>query len=470
LATLSRRDFIKLIGAGGLGLAIAMSGLDKLPGVRPKLREAYASGLGSWSLGAVTTAVAVHAALLPSGKIFYLAGSGFHNPSRQGPYLARILDLGTGNEKEFSMTKDLFCCGMTNLADGNIMLAGGTELYQNDASSCNGKWHGLNLNTIVDWQSDTLVAAAPMAHGRWYPTCVTLTDGRVITFDGSDEYGTENQLVEVYDPTVNAWSINYDPGSNATYCVGSVDAGLCAGAGSPCYGGQASGVAPKIGLYPRMHLLPTGKISTCGMHTSILIYDPSTRRWSPGGAAAKTMSTYRHYGASFLLPLQNSLDVKGQILVAGGSPTTSATSFATNSAEIIDFDSSTTDSPIIRQTTPMQEGRKYSTLTTLPDGKCVVFGGSKQGTTSYVYSPEMFDPVTETWQSLTPCTVPRGYHSVAILLSDGRIWTAGNTPNTTIREFRTEIFSPWYVSESRPTITSVPNVGDYGGTDNNKIT
>jgi hypothetical protein len=111
----------------------------------------------------------------------------------------------------------------------------------------------------------------------------------------------------------------------------------------------------------------------------------------------------------------------------------------------------------------MQEGRKYSTLTTLPDGKCVVFGGSKQGTTSYVYSPEMFDPVTETWQSLTPCTVPRGYHSVAILLSDGRIWTAGNTPNTTIREFRTEIFSPWYVSESRPTITSVPNVGDYGG-------
>jgi hypothetical protein len=457
LTTLSRRDFIKLAAAGGLGLVLAGSGLDKLAGDKIRPRKAAAQSSGSWALGPVTTAVAVHAALLPSGKIFYLAGSGYHNPSRQGPYLARILDLNTGSEKNFSTAKDLFCIGLTHIANGNVMLAGGTELYANDASSCNGQWHGLNLNTIVDWQGEELVNAAPMSHGRWYPTLITLADGRVMTVDGYDEYGEENRLLEIYDPASDTWSINYDPGSSVTYCVGEGNSDVCEGAGSPCYGGPASGVAPKIGLYPRMHLLPNGKVSTCGMHTTIRTYDIATRRWAIVGM----LSTYRHYAPSFLLPIENSNDVKGKILVAGGS--LNATSVSTNSAEIIDYDASTTDSPIVRPVPPMQEGRKFTTLSTLPDGKCVIFGGSRQGTAAYIKFPEMFDPTTETWQSLPPCQVDRGYHSVALLLPDGRIWTAGNTPNTTIREFRSEIFSPWYMSASRPTITSVVNIGDYGG-------
>ena len=458
MTTVSRSDFIKLIAAGGLGLVVTISGLDKFAGNKARSREASAQSPGSWSLGPETTATAVHAALLPSGKIFYLAGSGYHNPSRQGPYLARILDLDTGSEKLFSTEKDMFCNGMTHLANGNVMMAGGTKLYANDASSCNGQWHGLEINTIVDWQNEELVSAAPMSHGRWYPTCVTLSDGKVLTVEGFDEYGTANRLVEIYDSATDTWSISYDPGSSAVYCVGSDSAGVCVGAGSPCYGGPASGVAPKMGLYPRMHLLPSGKVATCGMHTTIRIYDPSTRRLVPSGSS---MSTYRHYAPSFLLPFENSVSVKGKILVAGGS--TNATTVSTNSAEIIDFDASTTDTPVVRAVAPMQAGRKFTTLSILPDGKCVIFGGSRRGTTEYVYSPEMFDPTTETWQTLPACTVPRGYHSVALLLPDGRIWTAGNTPTTTVREFRSEIFSPWYMSESRPTIDSIPNVGNYGG-------
>ena len=29
-----------------------------------------------------------------------------------------------------------------------------------------------------------------MAHGRWYPTLVTLPDGKVVIVNGFDEYGT----------------------------------------------------------------------------------------------------------------------------------------------------------------------------------------------------------------------------------------------------------------------------------------
>ena len=45
-----------------------------------------------------------------------------------------------------------------------------------------------------------------MAHGRWYPTVVTLSDGKVFVVNGMDEYGKPNLLVEIYDPATKTWS------------------------------------------------------------------------------------------------------------------------------------------------------------------------------------------------------------------------------------------------------------------------
>ena len=79
----------------------------------------------------------------------------------------------------------------------------------------------------------------------------------------------------------------------------------------------------------------------------------------------------------------------------------------------------------------------------------------------------MFDPVTETWQSLPSATVNRVYHQVSLLLPDGRVWTAGSTVASGVEETRTEIFSPSYLFQGpRPTILAMPNVGGYGGTIN----
>ena len=52
-----------------------------------------------------------------------------------------------------------------------------------------------------------------------------------------------------------------------------------------------------------------------------------------------------------------------------------------------------------------------------------------------------------------------------MLLPDGRVWTAGiGTPSKSVWELRTELFSPGYYFETRPTISGTPSVGDYGGT------
>jgi fibronectin type 3 domain-containing protein len=72
--------------------------------------------------------------------------------------------------------------------------------------------------------------------------------------------------------------------------------------------------------------------------------------------------------------------------------------------------------------------------------------------------------VTETWTDLPAATVQRGYHGVALLLPDGRVWTASDTASRTDFELRTEIFSPDYFFQARPTISGTPSVGNYGGT------
>ena len=104
------------------------------------------------------------------------------------------------------------------------------------------------------------------------------------------------------------------------------------GSGSPCYGGPGNGVAPNAGLNPRMHLMPGGLVVTCGEQVTVRSWDQVTGLWN----ILTQTSTYRNYGAWFLLPLHNISSERGKILLVGGSP--SSDSYATSSVEILDFD------------------------------------------------------------------------------------------------------------------------------------
>ena len=86
-----------------------------------------------------------------------------------------------------------------------------------------------------------------------------------------DDYGTENRLVEIYNPTSKSWSINYDSSRTYTYCVGSEFVASCPGAGSPCYGGTNNAPSPWLSLYPRIHLMPSGLLVTVGQRASGLL-------------------------------------------------------------------------------------------------------------------------------------------------------------------------------------------------------
>ena len=114
----------------------------------------------------------------------------------------------------------------------------------------------------------------------------------------------------------------------------------------------------------------------------------------------------------------------------------------------------------------------------LPTGKVFMSGGvqapvAPNAPVIPVLQPELYDPGlnftagdfsgAEQWVNLPAsdaATVPRGYHSVALLLPDGRVWTAGSTEGslgaTENAEKRVEVYEPDYFGKAgRPEITSV---------------
>ncbi|WP_415282130.1 galactose oxidase-like domain-containing protein [Candidatus Nitrososphaera sp. FF02] len=452
---MSRREFLKIMGAASIGLALGGLGFSTLKTDKAANR-ASAQTYGSWQLGGTTHATAVHVALLHNGKVLYVAGSGFYEPNELGPFEWGKYDTTLdSSEPQPNLTEDPFCASQSVLPNGNILVVGGTLDYNNRAA--NGKWHGLNAAWIYEVDSNNFRRIASMSHGRWYPTQVQLADGRVLVVGGWDEYGVVNKLTEIFDPATETWSVLYDPNSTATYCVGEGEDPLVVpGAGQPCYG---PGVSPNVLLYPRMHLMPNGLVAVCGQSKTLRTFNPATGVWKFAGNML--FGATRGYGTSVLLPLQNTTSELGSILIFGGTANEDA--FATTSAEILTPSGTALQS---RWIAASQFGRKHPIPVIMPDGNILVIGGTtfqNSGATK-IMEAELFDPVAETWTTLPAMTVPRQYHSSAILLPDGRVWTGGTTYSKASRELRVEYFVPSWFSATRPTISGDPVVGAYGGT------
>ena len=115
----------------------------------------------------------------------------------------------------------------------------------------------------------------------------------------------------------------------------------------------------------------------------------------------------------------------GKILVAGGADPPTAT------AEVIDLNAAT---PSWRSVASMSIPRRHLNSTLLPDGTVLVTGGTygpgHNNAATPVFAAELWNPATETWTTLASASVPRLYHSAAMLLPDGRVMTNGGERNS----------------------------------------
>lgn len=419
---------------------------------------------GQWGPVFQLKNVAIHAHLLPTGKVLYWGrrqkvGDTTFASLNEHFCTTFLWDPATGQS---SQTKDspkldsgdgvnLFCSGHSFLADGRLLVVGG-HLFDSE---------GVNQACIYDAVADTWTALPRMNNGRWYPSAITLPDGGVLALSGSFAQGRPQPPPDnpVPPPTGTTFPTNPNP---------------------QIWSGNAW--APTLNfvglqLFPRLHIEPKqGHVFMAGPQGETFFLDVTGQGvWTPGPVRDAAL---RDYAPSVMYD-------SGKVLYIGGGLDTD-THLPTNLAEIIDLND---PNPQWKRTAPMHFARRQHNATVLPDGTVLVTGGTQgvPGNPQWlafdnvrpggpVHAAELWDPTTGQWKLMAAEDVDRCYHSTALLLPDGRVLNAGggeyapgnpalpNHPNPPGDSHSdAQIFTPPYLLKGlRPVIAAAPVEIIYG--------
>lgn len=412
---------------------------------------------GLWSTLPQTMPVnPIHAALLHTGKVLLVSGSGNCPPQQSGcpqgtqyQQGAALFDLSNNNVRTMPTSWDMFCNGMSIMQDGRVLISGGTKAY--GALAVVGghgdiPFTGLANASIFDSSSESFIDIAPTSHGRWYPTVTELNDGRMMTTSGlNDTDGSNNNTGEIWDG--QQWSAEIP--------------------GNPHIANFPEFQFP---LYPRMHLLPTGHVFYSAPSSAALDFDPTTQAWTlvawtvyPG---MNDPNGERTYGTSVLLPLTPQNNYGAKVMIMGGdNPATDTTELIDLSPAGMQISSACPNyAPCWVKGPSMTQKRVEMEATILPNGKVLVDGGSAKDEDASTASlqAEIYDPATNSFSSAGSNAFPRLYHNVQLLLPDGTVLLAGGNPAQGSFESHIEIYQPSYLFNSdgspasRPKLTATP--------------
>jgi len=384
---------------------------------------------GVWRLLDFDTQInPVHAALMRTGDVLLFSGSG-NDVDRfvAHDFRTRVWRYPSAHLDAPSTPIDLFCAGQAFLPDGRMLAAGGTGQYD--------PFVGLRDALVFDPATRAWTRKPNMAGGRWYPTLVPLADGRVLAVSGFAAGDTVNEVPEIYTDTPPGWSTVHSPG--------------------------------KWPLYGHLFLLRDGRVfyaggqwgGNYGVHPSV---------WNLSSGAVTvvhglTAPGMRNQAASVLLPPAQDQ----RVMITGGGGVEHGhhgVVAGTKEACVVDFTAAT---PAYQAVAAMHHARMHLCATLLPDRTVLVTGGAAQEENAAVAAleAEIFDPTTRTWTVGAPARVPRLYHSVALLMPDGKVMTAGSNPVRKTEELRIEVYWPPYLFQGpRPTVALASNQGRYGGT------
>ena len=400
------------------------------------------NGLGRWGPTINFPLVPVAAAVQhDSGKV--LVWSSFlpddyetrgNGPKKGDKTVTGTYDPSTKIVSEETVTDlhhDMFCPGISTDALGRIIVTGG-----NDAPR----------TSVYDPSSGGWASLPDMTVGRGYQAQTTLSDGRIFTIGGSWSGPKGGKNGEIYDPVTNKWTGL--PGCDVTAMLTDDRDGVTKTDNHAWLFAWKQGSVFQAGPSKQMNwfgVFGNGSQQSAGLRGS--------DGHSMNGDAVM-------YDA-----------VAGKILTLGGSTDYTGSPSSPN-AHIITIDDPNSP-PSVVQLKRMNNPRTYHTSVVLPDGKVFINGGQFSGVQftdfNSVLTPEMWDPATKEFTAMASNIIPRNYHSVALLLLDGTVFTGGGglCGNCSGNHFDGQIYTPQYLlnGNPRPHITSVSKtVVGVGGT------
>jgi hypothetical protein len=397
---------------------------------------------------------------------------------------------------------DLFCSDQVQLVDGRIIAVGGTDYYSDPSIPGTdfgiAELEGLRNARIYDPTTNQWTQSGSMQYGRWYPSLVTLPDGKILVASGVSKLlkpiypdrpfdsGTNVKQLELYDPATGEWTVLPESANRS------------------------------LPLFPRLHLLPNGHVyyDVAGQAFNPFgqaydeafwnlgaSFDPSRNAWTDLGIPGLTTGTpdpgfgFRGSTFSVMLPLEPDATgdyTEASFLTAGGTPSAVApspgTPLGTNLSRIdtVTVDPAGGETLTSESTGSLNTARWYPSGVLLPTGEVMAFSGADIDEVQApslgrpVKQAEMFDPVTKKWTPMATAARPRTYHNTAMLMPDGRVLVGGHAPISTAylsniavpganpnpdRDPTFEIYEPPYLfAGHRPTITAAANQLGYGAT------
>jgi len=385
-----------------------------------------------WQVSSTCPINPIHAAVGRTGKILFFGGSG-NDPSNvansaQGVALWNV-SSGTFSTPTVPLDSngnpiDIFCAAQSFRSDGRLFVAGGTLQYD--------PFKGIRDCFVFNFVTEQWSKVASMFRGRWYPTVLTLGNGRIFTLSGLDINGNLDRNPEIFNGSTG-WNI---------------------------FTQQTSAFA----LYSHLVLLSNGKLFYTGAQlggnngvSPRILTLPSTFNQAIAEQAVSGLEApdNGNQAASVLLPPAQ--DQRVMIIGGGGGA-------ATNRVNIVNLNTST---PTYTAAPYLNNPRMHHNAVLLPDRTVFVCNGSRaeQDVSQSTLPAEIYNPATNAWTQVeTPTVNGRVYHSVAVLLPNGRVVTAGGNPDRGSYESRIEIYSPAYMSQARPTISSAPATTNYNAT------
>lgn len=330
---------------------------------------------------------------------------------------------------------DMFCPGMSLMFDGRALVTGGDTA---------------DKTSIYDSATDQWVAGPAMKISRGYQATTTTSTGKVFNIGGSWSGGHGGKNGEIYDPSTNTWSL------------------LSGCPVAPMLTADAQG-AFRTDNHGWLFAWKNGSVFQAGPSKAMNWYG-TTGTGSQVAAGLRASDSDSMCGNAVMYDA-----VAGKIFTAGGSPSYQ-NSGATNNVHLITIGSPNVK-PTVQALTSMTYKRAFANGVVLPNGKIFVIGGQPYAVpftdTDAVLTPELWDPTTQNFTILPPHTIPRTYHSMALLMLDGRVFTGGGGlcgSSCATNHADAQIYSPAYLfnadgtAATRPVISSATSTVAVGGT------